>query len=356
MRLTGFNNFNISVTVTDKFMESVKKGSLYNLVDPHTGEITKRENAREIFEMIVENAHDSGDPGILFIDRLNEFNPLPRMGKIESTNPCGEQLLLPYESCNLGSINLSLMVTETGDGKVSIDWDRFGYVISMAVRLLDNVIEVNKYPLEKIAVETRKSRKIGLGVMGFADMLIRLGVPYDSKKSEQIAGQVMEFIDTESKAESRHLAEIRGPFPSFEGSTYDQRGEPPLRNATTTTIAPTGTLSIIASCSSGIEPVFALGYTRNVLDGKPLLEFHPIFREMAEKAGILDDTLRRAVAESHSLEHVPNVPVSFKRIFRTSADIPVEWHIRLQAAFQRHTDNAVSKTINFPKNASTVDI
>jgi len=351
----SFSNFNISVAVTNEFMEAVKNGGLYNLINPHTGKITKREKAREIFDLIVENAHATGDPGILFIDHLNEKNSLPHLGDFESTNPCGEQPLLPYESCNLGSINLSFMVVETGK-KVLINWEHLGYIIHLAVRFLDNVIEVNKYPLKKIAEETRKNRKIGLGVMGFADMLIRLGVPYDSEESEHIAEQVMEFIDSESKAESRHLAEIRGQFPSFKESKYDLQGEPPLRNATTTTIAPTGTISILASCSSGIEPIYALAYKRNVLDGKTLMEFHPIFHEMAEKAGILDDTTKQAIAESPSLEHISSIPPSLKRIFRTANDISVEWHIRLQAAFQHHTDNAVSKTINFPRNATVKDI
>jgi len=351
----SFSNFNISVAVTDEFMKAVKEGRSYNLTNPRTGEVTEREKTKEIFDLIVENAHATGDPGILFIDRLNEKNPLPNLGDIESTNPCGEQPLLPYESCNLGSINLSHMLKENGGG-VSIDWERLGYFTHIAVRFLDNVIEVNKYPLEKIAEETRKNRKIGLGIMGFADMLIKLGIPYDSGEAEQIAEKIMEFIDTESKAESRHLAEIRGPFPNFKGSRYDMFGEPMLRNATTTTIAPTGTISIIASCSSGIEPIFALAYKRNVLDGKTLLEFHPIFREMAEKSGIFNDDIKQAVAESPSLKHISGVPSSFKRIFRTASDIPIEWHIRLQAAFQRHTDNAVSKTINFPQNATTGDI
>lgn len=351
----SFNNFNISVAVTDEFMKAVKNGLSYNLINPHTGGVTEREKAKDIFDLIVENAHATGDPGILFIDRLNEKNPLPHLGDFESTNPCGEQPLLPHESCNLGSINLFHMVKET-EGGASIDWERLGYFTHMAVRFLDDVIEVNKYPLKKIAEETQKNRKIGLGVMGFADMLIKLGVPYDSEKGEQIAEQLMEFIDIESKTESRHLAENRGPFPNFKGSRYDMPGEQPLRNATTTTIAPTGTISIIASCSSGIEPIFALAYKRNILDKKTLFEFHPIFREMAEKAEIFNDTIRQAVTESPSLEHISGIPSSFKSIFRTANDISVEWHIRLQAAFQRHTDNAVSKTINFPRNATIKDI
>jgi len=281
-----FNNFNLSVAVTNDFMEAVKADGVYNLVNPRTGKTAGSEKAREIFDLIVENAHTCGDPGIIFIDRINEHNPLPHLGDIESTNPCGEQPLLPYESCNLGSVNLSLMVNGHEKHKPVIDWERLSHITRLAVRFLDNVIEINKFPLEKIAEETRKNRKIGLGVMGFADMLIKLGVPYDSDEGERIAEQIMEFIDR----------------------------------------------------------------------GKQLTEFHPLFRERAEKEGILNDTLTRSIVESPSLSHIPKIPSSIKRIFRTANDIPVEWHIRIQAAFQRHTDNAVSKTINFPMNAAVQDV
>ena len=302
-----------------------------------------------------QNAHDGGDPGIIFIDRMNERHPLTQLGNIEATNPCGEQPLLPYESCNLGSINLSHMVKDR-EGETVIDWDRLGRAVHLAVRFLDNVIEVNKYPLTRIAEETRRNRKIGLGVMGYADMLIRLGVPYDSEDSERIAGETMAFIDRESKSESRHLAESRGAFETFSGSTFDQKGEPPLRNATTTTIAPTGTISIIASCSSGIEPLFAVAYKRNVLDGKSLVEFHPLFHEMADRAGILTKELIDDVTGTSTLDDIAGLPDSFRRLFRTAGDIPMDWHIRIQAAFQRHTDNAVSKTINFPNDATVDDV
>ncbi|MCE5249765.1 vitamin B12-dependent ribonucleotide reductase [bacterium] len=350
-----FNNFNISVAVTDVFMEAVKADGTYELLNPRTGAVAGTEKAAEIFSLIVENAHDSGDPGIIFIDRINEKNTLPHLGRIESTNPCGEQPLLPYESCNLGSVNLSLMVTEH-EGQPVIDWEHLGRIAHLAVRFLDNVIDVNRYPIEKIAEETRRNRKIGLGVMGYADMLIRLGIPYDSKEAERTAEQVMEFIDRESKAESRHLAEIRGAFPSFEGSSFHRAGLPALRNATTTTIAPTGTISIIASCSSGIEPLFALAYKRNVLNGRELVEFHPLFRDMAEKAGIIDEKFMSTVTETPSVDDLEDVPPKISRIFRTANDIPVDWHIRIQAAFQRHTDNAVSKTINFPQSATIEDV
>ncbi|MBN1294129.1 MAG: vitamin B12-dependent ribonucleotide reductase [Candidatus Latescibacteria bacterium] len=350
-----FNNFNLSVAVTDAFMDAVKADGEYDLINPRTGVVVRKENARDIFNLIVENAHGSGEPGVIFIDRINENNKLSHLGAIESTNPCGEQPLLPYESCNLGSINLAAMVTDH-EGQQVIDWEHLGRTAHLAVRFLDNVIEVNKYPIEKIAEETLKNRKIGLGVMGFADLLIKLGIPYDSEDGERIAEQVMEFINRESKEESRHLAAERGVFSTFEGSEYDRAGDPPLRNATTTTIAPTGTISIIASCSSGIEPLFAVAYKRNVLDNRELIEFHPIFRSMAEDIGIFNEKLTTAVTGSASLQNIDELPGEFKRVFRTAVDVPVDWHIRIQAAFQRHTDNAVSKTINFPQSATADEV
>lgn len=350
-----FNNFNISVAVTDDFMEAVRHDKNYNLINPHNGAVVKSESARDVFGLIVENAHATGEPGVIFIDRINAKNPLPILGPMESTNPCGEQPLLPYESCNLGSINLSLMITEECDKPV-VDWERLERVTHLAVRFLDNVIEVNRYPLPIIAQETKANRKIGLGVMGFADMLIKLGIPYDSEESELVTEDIMSFINRESKEESAHLAEIRGTFPRFEGSIYDVPGAKPLRNATTTTIAPTGSISIIASCSSGIEPIYALAYRRNVLDGKSLVEFHPLFYEMAEEYGFMTDFVRKAIAESPTISYIDEIPSSVKRIFRTAHDISANWHIRIQAAFQRFTDNAVSKTINFPREAAVQDV
>jgi len=349
------SNFNISVALTDAFIEAVQKKGDYNIVNPRTGEIAGSENALEIFKLIVENAHKSGDPGIVFIDRINDANQLSHIGPIESTNPCGEQPLLPYESCNLGSINLSRM-TLAGPAGPEIDWAHIAQTVHLAVRFLDNVIEVNKYPLAVIAENTLKSRKIGLGVMGFADLLIMLDIGYDSVGAEELAEKIMAFVDDESKAESRHLAEKRGAFPAFEGSVYDRNGEAALRNATTTTIAPTGTISILAGCSSGIEPLFALAYKRNVLDGKQLSEFNPGLLDAAEQRGLLDDSFRRKVTETGMISQLEDVPADMKRIFRTAGEIPVEWHIRIQAAFQRHIDNAVSKTINFPREAAVSEV
>ncbi len=350
-----FANFNISVAVTDAFMAAVRNKGSYDIINPRTGEVSGTENAVEIFELIVESAHRTGDPGIIFIDHINDANPISHVGEVESTNPCGEQPLLPYESCNLGSINLVRMTMPGNDGAV-MDWDRLGRTTRLAVRFLDNVIEVNKYPLEIIAETTLKSRKIGLGVMGFADLLIALGISYDSKEAETLADEIIAFVDRVSKEESRHLASERGAFPVFEGSVYDRNGEAPLRNATTTTIAPTGTISIIAGCSSGIEPLFALAYKRNVLDGKELAEFHPALLREAEKRGILDDDFRSEVTKSGTVNQIASVPKDMKDVFRTAGEIPVEWHIRIQAAFQRHTDNAVSKTINFPREATVPDV
>ena len=353
--LTRFTNFNISVAVTDAFMQAVKDASSFHLRNPRTGEVTATVPAVEIMELIVKNAHAVGDPGLLFIDRVNETNPTPHLGQFESTNPCGEQPLLPYESCNLGSVNLTEMIDHSGD-KPIVDWSKLARTVHLAVRFLDNVIEVNRFPLDSITDMTRRTRKIGLGVMGFADMLIRLGVAYDSEESEHLADQLMSFVTSQARNESRHLAEIRGAFPAFEGSVYDQTGETPLRNATTTTVAPTGTISILASCSSGIEPLFALAYTRNVLDGQSLTEFHPYFKDMATHAGILDDDLISEVLQHQSIADIDRVPPPLKRIFRTTSDISVDWHIRIQAAFQRHTDNAVSKTINLPHEAELDDV
>jgi ribonucleoside-diphosphate reductase alpha chain len=353
--MTALTNFNISVAITAEFMEAVKAGADYNLINPRTKEVSGTLNAREVFDKIVDMAWRTGDPGIVFIDRINQDNPTKHLGDIESTNPCGEQPLLPYESCNLGSVNLARMLTGTG-GTVEIDFPRLARTVKSAVRFLDNVIDANKFPLPQIAEMTRKTRKIGLGVMGFADMLIQLGIPYDSEKSLAKAKEVMDFIQKESTKASEELAKERGAFPAFEGSLYEIHGMPKIRNATRTTIAPTGTLSIIFGCSSGIEPLFALSYTKNILDGARLVEVNPYFEAAARKAGFYSDELMQRLADGEHLGDIEGVPEEVKRLFVTAHEITPEWHVKMQAAFQKATNNAVSKTVNFPREATREDI
>lgn len=350
-----FNNFNLSVAVTDSFMEAVERDGNYDLVDPHTGKVVESISAREIFEEIVQQAWKTGDPGVLFIDRINRDNPTPSLGEFEGTNPCGEQPLLPYESCNLGSINLAEMVKRHGRRWV-LDEERLDILVAQAVRFLDNVIEVNRYPLRQIEEMTKANRKIGLGVMGFADLLILLGIPYDSSESVRMAKRVMARIRRRAREASAKLAELRGAFPNYPRSIYPAKGIPPLRNATTTTIAPTGTLSIIAGCSSGIEPLFAVSYIRRVLDNEELVEVHPLFVELAKKKGFYSEELMREVAATGSLKGFQEIPEEMRRVFVTAHDISPEWHVRIQAAFQEHTDNAVSKTVNFPQDATPEDV
>ena len=352
---TAFTNFNLSVAVTSEFMEKVEAGSDYNLINPRTKEVEGKLNAKEVFDKIVDMAWETGDPGIVFIDRINQGNPTPQLGKIESTNPCGEQPLLAYESCNLGSINLSRML-RTINGTTEIDYPKLAETVKIAVRFLDNVIEVNKFPLPEIAEATRKSRKIGLGVMGFADMLIQLGISYDSEEALQIAADIMHFINEEACNASVELAKQRGIFPAFNGSIYDTPDGLRLRNASCTTIAPTGTLSIIAGCSSGIEPLFALSYVRNILDGAQLIEVNPYFEEAARDGGFYSEELMQQLADGARLHDMDKVPDDIKRLFVTAHEISPEWHVRMQAAFQRSTNNAVSKTVNFPQEATREDI
>ncbi|MCH8864430.1 MAG: vitamin B12-dependent ribonucleotide reductase [Chloroflexi bacterium] len=353
--LTALTNFNISVAITAGFMEAVRAGADYDLINPHTGAVSSRLNAKEVFDKIVDMAWRSGDPGIVFIDRINQDNPTPQLGKIESTNPCGEQPLLPYESCNLASINLSRMLRDV-NGRAEIDYPKLAVTIKTAVRFLDNVIDVNKFPLEEIARMTRQTRKIGLGVMGFADMLLQLGVPYNSPEALTLGENMMAEIQREATNASVELALERGVFPAFEGSVYDAPDAPRVRNATRTTIAPTGTLSMIAGCSSGIEPLFALSYTKNILDGARLVEVNPIFEAAARKGGYYSEALMQKLAEGTCLRDIDGVPEDAKQLFVTAHEITPEWHVKIQSAFQRSTDNAVSKTVNFPQEATREDV
>ena len=353
--LKAFTNFNISVAITDAFMQAVEQGADYGLVNPHNKEVEGRLSAREVFDKIVAMAWRTGDPGMIFIDRINQYNSTPNLGNIESTNPCGEQPLLPYESCNLGSVNLSHMVKQAG-GRSEIDYDRLRDTVKLAVRFLDDVIEVNQFPLPQIAEMSRKTRKIGLGVMGFADMLIQLQVAYNSDQALEAAGQIMRFISEEATAESVSLGRSRGLFPAFSGSLYDSEGGLRVRNANRTTIAPTGTLSIIANCSSGIEPVFALSYFRHILDGEKLVEVNPYFEKAAKEQNFYSDGLMKKLAEGEKLETIKEAPAGLKAVFVTSHDISPEWHIKIQSAFQKYTDSAVSKTVNLPREASIADV
>jgi len=351
----ALTNFNLSVAVTDAFMKAVGKGTDYNLMNLRTGEVTDKLSAKEVFKKIVDMAWRTGDPGVVFIDEINRHNPTPKLGKIESTNPCGEQPLLPFESCNLGSINLSKMVAYK-DGQPYIDYDKLSQTVKLAVRFLDNVIEVNQFPLPEIAEMTKTTRKIGLGVMGFADMLIQLGIPYDSEQGLVMAEESAHFISEEADKASIELAQERGVFPAFQGSIYDMPDGPRFRNASRTTIAPTGSLSIIANCSSGIEPLFALSYVRHILEGEEFIEVNPYFEEAAKKGGFYSPDLMKQLAEGKRLKDIEEVPEQLKRLFITAHDISPDWHVKMQAAFQKFTDSAVSKTVNFPHEATREDV
>jgi ribonucleoside-diphosphate reductase alpha chain len=343
------NNFNISVGVTEDFMGAVLAGGEYALRNPRDDEEVGRLNAREVFDQIVDLAWKNGEPGMVFLDRLNRDNPTPTLGQIESTNPCGEQPLLPYESCNLGSINLAIMIK---DGE--IDWERLRRITWTAVHFLDNVIDMNRYPLPEIAKMTQANRKIGLGVMGWADLLVELGIAYDSEEAIDLAHRLMGFIHEEATKASEELAEERGVFPNWEKSTWKARGRR-VRNATLTTIAPTGTISIIAGCSSGVEPIFALAYIRNVMDNTELPEAHPALERVLKDRGLYSESLMKDIAAVGGL-HDMDVPGDLKKVFVTAHDVSPEWHIKMQAAYQDHVDNAVSKTVNFAKDARPEDV
>lgn len=376
------NNFNISVAITDKFMDAYLKGEDYDLVNPQNNEVVGRMCAKDVFDLIVDCAWRNGEPGVVFIDKMNADNPTPLIGAIESTNPCGEVPLLPYEACNLGSINLGLMMKEE-NGSMNVDWDLLEKTVRTAMRFLDNVIEVNKYPLPQISELVSNNRKIGLGVMGWADMLMKAGISYSSEDGTKLAGQVMEFIDYISKSESIELAKERGRFNNFKGSIYDQpnylfntfKGKSAgkisddmwakldsdiqkygLRNATTTCIAPTGTISMIAGASGGVEPLFGLVFSRLIMDGTEMLEVNPIFKDYMLSHNLYSDNLMAQIAKDGSLSHVEGVPNEIKRIFVTAHDVAPYWHVKMQAAFQLHVDNAVSKTVNFVESATREDI
>jgi ribonucleoside-diphosphate reductase alpha chain len=346
----SLNNFNISVGITEEFMEAVERDIEFPLRNPRTKEIVRKVSAKEIFDKIIDQAWKNGEPGIVFLDRINEANPTPEIGEIESTNPCGEQPLLPYESCNLGSINLSKFVKDN-----DVDWTKLKRVVRTAVHFLDNVIDMNKFPIKEIEYMTKQNRKIGLGVMGFADMLILLGIPYNSKLALKFADKLMEFIYKSARETSIELAQKRGPFPNFSKSIY--KDGVPIRNATLTTIAPTGTISIIANASSGIEPIFAVVYTRkNILDNQEFYEVNPYFEKIAIERNFYSNELIEKIAKTGSIHDMDEIPVDVRRLFVTAHDILPEDHVRMQAVFQKHVDNAVSKTVNFPYNATRDDV
>lgn len=376
------NNFNISVAITDKFMEAYLNGTDYDLINPQNNEVVGRMNAKEVFDLIVDGAWRNGEPGIVFIDKMNADNPTPLVGAIESTNPCGEVPLLPYEACNLGSINLGLMMKETSNGW-EVDWDLLAETTKTAMRFLDNVIAVNNYPLPQISEMVQNNRKIGLGVMGWADMLMKMGISYNSEEGTKLAGQVMEFIDYISKKESIEMAKERGSFNNFKGSIYNQdnylfnkyKGKSAgkisdeqwaeidadikkygLRNATTTCIAPTGTISMIASASGGVEPLFGLVFSRLIMDGTEMLEVNPIFKDYMVSHGLYSEEMMSKIAKEGTIAHIDGVSEEIKNIFATAHDVTPYWHVKMQAAFQLHTDNAVSKTVNFVESATREDI
>ncbi len=348
------NNFNISVGVTDAFMEAVKNRSNYDLIDPRDNTKAGELNAAEVYQSMVKQAWENGDPGIIFLDRINRDNPTPALGAIESTNPCGEQPLLPMEACNLGSINLSKFVI-CNDQEPVVDFEGLRKVVWSSVRFLDNAIDMSQYPLPEIEKTVRGNRKIGLGVMGFADLLYKLKIPYNSERALKIAENIMGFIQKESHEASKNLAEKRGVFENYDQSIYKDKPGCAYRNATTTTIAPTGTLSIIADCSSGIEPLFALSFVRNVMDNDKLTEVNPHFENVAKERGFYSSRLMDKIASEGSIRKLDEIPEDIRKIFVTAHDISPEWHIRMQAAFQKHTDNAVSKTVNLPQDTTTAD-
>lgn len=356
------SNFNISIAITDKFMDAVIKDTEYDLINPRKGKVHSKLRARIVWNLIVTMAWKTADPGVLFIDRINQSvaNPVPELGPVESTNPCGEQPLYSYDSCNLGSINLAKMVRIGDDGRPEVNWGRLQQIVRKGVHFLDNVIDANKYPILEIELMTKSIRRIGLGVMGWADMLIQLGVPYNSMTALKLAETVMRFISEEGRKTSVELAKERGSFPRFKGSVWEKMGYECMRNSTVTTIAPTGTIGVIANVSSGVEPLFAVAYMRNVGEtlgvGRNLIEINPLFERIAIKEGFYSDELMRKVSRGWSIQHFTEIPEHIRKIFITAHDVSPEWHVRMQGAFQKYTDNAVSKTINFPHTATPYDV
>jgi len=350
-RNTEITNFNISVAADEEFMRAVEKDADYPLINPNTGKEVRRLSARKVFDYVVNSAWLNGEPGMVFLDRVNADNPTPSLGRIEATNPCGEQPLLPYEACNLGSINLAKCVNE----RKEIDWEKLRRIVRTGVHFLDNVVDASDFPLEKITKMVRGNRKIGLGVMGWADMLFLLETPYDSEDAVALAEEVMEFIQEESDRMSLDLGEERGPFPNWEKSIWAGTKQK-FRNATRTTIAPTGTISMIAGTSSGIEPLFAIVFIKNVMGGAQLGESDPVFLAVAKGEGFYSEELMKQIAQRGSVRTFSEIPEKWRRIFVTSHDISPEWHLRMQAGFQGHTDNAVSKTVNFPQEATPEDV
>jgi len=347
---TALNNFNISVAMTEDFMKALRMKGEFELLNPRTREVIDRLDANELFDLVVQKAWQNGEPGIIFLDRLNADNPTPLIGEIESTNPCGEQPLLPYESCNLGSINLTKFYKD-GD----VDWDHLKTVVHTSVHFLDNVIDMNNYPLDEIENMTKGNRKIGLGIMGFAHLLILKGIPYDSKEGIEFASKIMKFVRDEARNASGALAESRGTFPNWEGSIFEGKGLK-QRNATVTTIAPTGTISMIAECSGGIEPLFSIAYVKLVMDQDRLVYMDELFESIAKERGFYTEDLKDKIAETGHIDNIDEIPGDVKRIFPTSHTITPEWHLRMQGAFQEFTDNAVSKTVNFPNSAKPEEI
>ncbi|MBI2864570.1 MAG: adenosylcobalamin-dependent ribonucleoside-diphosphate reductase [Chloroflexi bacterium] len=348
-------SFNLSVGVTDAFMEAVQKSEDFDLINPRDGAVWRTLLAREIFDALVYHAWLSGEPGAVFLDEINRHNPTPALGQIEATNPCGEQPLLPYESCVLGSVNLARMIKRGRNG-YHIDYDKLTRTVRKSVHFLDNVVSINHYPLPQVADISTGNRKIGLGVMGFADLLIYLGIPYNSLEALATAEEVMRHVWIEGRRMSEELAAKRGTFPNYEKSIYFEAGGPRLRNATVTTVAPTGTISVIAGCSSGIEPLFAVGFVRRILEGEEFFETHPYFQELARREGFYSEELMRKVSATTTIQHLTEIPEYVRRLFVTSFDVEPEWHVRMQAAFQKYSDNAVSKTLNLPMEATVDDV